>query len=259
MTDHDLQRSLDSSEAGTESAPSSSRRRPPYRWVAMGVVLFGTFMVVLDTTIINLGLPSLNVTSRPCTAWSGSSPPTSSRSAPRSSPAAGPVTDSVGGVASSSPSRCSPWPRRCAPSPRASRILVLFRILQGVGGGLLMPIAMAMVYELFEPSERGRALGCFGIAVMAAPAIGPVLGGTVVSSIGWRWLFLINVPIGLIGTRSRSGCCATPATGKPARSTARASSRPDSAWWRSSSGCSRAGRGVGRRCGSSCCSSVASP
>lgn len=56
-----------------------------------------------------------------------------------------------------------------------------------------------MIYELFEPHERGRALGYFGIAVMAAPAIGPVLGGSVVSSVGWRWLFLINVPIGLVG------------------------------------------------------------
>ena len=61
-----------------------------------------------------------------------------------------------------------------------------------------MPVAMAMIYELFEPSERGRALGYFGIAVMAAPAIGPVLGGGLVSSLSWRWLFLINVPIGVI-------------------------------------------------------------
>ncbi|MEZ5218054.1 MAG: DHA2 family efflux MFS transporter permease subunit [Ilumatobacteraceae bacterium] len=200
MTDHDLQRSLDSSEAGTESAPSSSRRRPPYRWVAMGVVLFGTFMVVLDTTIINLGLPSLQRDFQTLhgVEWVVTAYLIAVGATQLTSGWAGDrfgrrrcfiVALALFTVASA----------LCAVAP-SLEILVLFRILQGVGGGLLMPIAMAMVYELFEPSERGRALGYFGIAVMAAPAIGPVLGGTVVSSIGWRWLFLINVPIGLIGT-----------------------------------------------------------
>ena len=73
------------------------------------------------------------------------------------------------------------------------------RVVQGIGGGMLIPVTMAIVYELFEPEERGQALGIWGVAVMAAPAVGPVLGGTVVSEIGWRWLFLVNVPIGVVG------------------------------------------------------------
>jgi DHA2 family multidrug resistance protein len=85
----------------------------------------------------------------------------------------------------------------CAAAPSLP-FLVFARVVQGVGGGMLIPITMAMVYELFEPEERGQALGIWGVAVMAAPAIGPVLGGTVVSEIGWRWLFLVNVPIGII-------------------------------------------------------------
>ena len=56
-----------------------------------------------------------------------------------------------------------------------------------------------MIYELFPPDQRGTALGIWGIAAMAAPAIGPVLGGYLVTSVSWRWLFLINVPIGVIG------------------------------------------------------------
>jgi DHA2 family multidrug resistance protein len=63
---------------------------------------------------------------------------------------------------------------------------------------MMIPITMATIYELFEPEERGQAIGIWGVAVMAAPALGPVLGGTVVSQIGWRWLFLINIPIGFV-------------------------------------------------------------
>ena len=169
----------------------------PYRWVAMGVVLFGTFMVVLDTTVVNLGLPSLQrdfgtvegiewVVTAYLARWAW----------PRCSAAGRPTASAA------RPCSCSPWPSSpcasvlCALSPDLG-VLVGARVLQGIGGGLMMPVAMAMIYELFEPHERGKALGYFGIAVMAAPAIGPVLGGSLVSSLGWRWLFLINVPIGL--------------------------------------------------------------
>jgi EmrB/QacA subfamily drug resistance transporter len=172
----------------------------PYRWVAMGVALFGTFMVVLDTTIVNLGLPSLQDDFQTVhgvewviTAYLIAVGVTQLTS--------GWIGDRFGRrrafiVALALFTAASAL---CALAPTLPA-LVVARVLQGVGGGLLMPVAMAMIYELFEPHERGRALGYFGIAVMAAPAIGPVLGGTVVSSIGWRWLFLINVPVGLVGT-----------------------------------------------------------
>ena len=85
----------------------------------------------------------------------------------------------------------------CAAAPSLA-FLVGARVVQGIGGGMLIPVTMAMIYELFAPEERGRALGIWGVAVMAAPAVGPVLAGTIVSSVGWRWLFIVNVPIGLI-------------------------------------------------------------
>ena len=77
--------------------------------------------------------------------------------------------------------------------------LVGFRMLQGFGGGALIPISLSIIYELFPVEQRGRALGIWGIAAMAAPAIGPVLGGFLVTVSSWRWLFVINVPIGIAG------------------------------------------------------------
>lgn len=171
----------------------------PYRWVAMGVVLIGTFMVVLDTTVVNLGLPALQrdfdtlvgiewvVTAylaavgvaQTCAGWAAD------RFGRRAAFLFAIALFTFSSVL-------------CAASVNLW-MLVGARVLQGFGGGLLMPVAMAMIYELFEPEERGKALGTFGIAVMAAPAIGPVLGGGLVASAGWRWLFLINVPIGLVG------------------------------------------------------------
>ncbi len=183
----------------TAAVDDGSIGRVPYRWVAMGVVLFGAFMVVLDTTVVNLGLPSLQedfhtiegiewvVTAY--LAAVGVAQMVSGWSADRF----GRKAMFVGslGVFTISSVLCSIAP--------TLGFLIVARMLQGIGGGLMMPVAMAMIYELFEPHERGKALGYFGIAIMAAPAIGPVLGGSLVSSLGWRWLFLINVPIGLVG------------------------------------------------------------
>jgi DHA2 family multidrug resistance protein len=78
-------------------------------------------------------------------------------------------------------------------------VLVAFRILQGLGGGAMMPVGLAMIYELFPPNRRGAALGIWGIAAMAAPALGPVLGGWFATSVSWRWIFAVNVPIGVLG------------------------------------------------------------
>ncbi len=171
----------------------------PYRWVAMGVMLFGTFMVVLDTTVVNLGLPAMQrefdtiegiewvVTAylaavgvtQMCTGW------IADRMGRKAAFILALVVFTTASVL-------------CAASVSLG-MLIAARVLKGIGGGMLMPVAMAMIYELFDPEERGRALGYFGIAVMAAPAIGPVLGGGLVESAGWRALFLINVPIGVVG------------------------------------------------------------
>ncbi|MEO6885692.1 MAG: DHA2 family efflux MFS transporter permease subunit [Jatrophihabitantaceae bacterium] len=75
--------------------------------------------------------------------------------------------------------------------------LVGFRVLQGVGGGMLTPVGMAMLVRVFPPAERVRASSILVIPTALAPAIGPVLGGVLVDSLSWRWVFFVNLPIGV--------------------------------------------------------------
>ncbi len=76
--------------------------------------------------------------------------------------------------------------------------LVIFRIVQGVGGGLMTPVGMAMLYRSFPPNERVRLSRIINVPIALAPAIGPVLGGLLVQQASWRWIFGINVPIGVL-------------------------------------------------------------
>jgi EmrB/QacA subfamily drug resistance transporter len=77
--------------------------------------------------------------------------------------------------------------------------LVGFRILQGVGGGMLTPVGMAMLYRTFPQSERVRAARILVLPTALAPALGPVVGGLLVTDASWRWVFYVNVPIGIVG------------------------------------------------------------
>ncbi len=77
--------------------------------------------------------------------------------------------------------------------------LVLARIVQGIGGGAIFPVGMAMIYEQVPPHRRGLAMGIWSLGITVAPALGPVIGGLIVTSLGWRWLFFLTVPIGLLG------------------------------------------------------------
>src|ERR1700759_1050955 len=76
-------------------------------------------------------------------------------------------------------------------------VLVFFRSLQGLGGGALLSVSAAVVYELFPKEKQGIASALFGIGVFIGPTIGPTLGGYITENFSWPWIFYINVPIGI--------------------------------------------------------------
>src|SRR6266481_1987630 len=77
-------------------------------------------------------------------------------------------------------------------------LLIFFRVLQGVGGGGLQPSEQAILADTFPASKRGMAFAVYGMAVVLAPAIGPTLGGWITDNFNWRWIFYINVPVGIL-------------------------------------------------------------
>jgi len=77
-------------------------------------------------------------------------------------------------------------------------VLVFFRVLQGIGGGALQPISQAILLETFPPREHGTAMALFGIGIMFGPIAGPLMGGYITDTLSWRWIFYVNIPIGLL-------------------------------------------------------------
>lgn len=85
----------------------------------------------------------------------------------------------------------------CGLSPNLP-LLILFRTLQGIGGGGLQPSSQAILADTFPPKKRGMAFAVYGITTVLAPAIGPTVGGWITDNFTWRWIFLINVPVGIL-------------------------------------------------------------
>ncbi len=77
-------------------------------------------------------------------------------------------------------------------------LLILARVLQGAGGGAMLPISQAVLLESFPPAKRGLAMATFGMGVIVAPILGPTLGGWITDNYSWRWIFYINLPVGLL-------------------------------------------------------------
>ena len=78
------------------------------------------------------------------------------------------------------------------------QLLIIFRVIQGVGGGLIVPVGQAMLFRAFPAERRARAAGMVALGVSLGPATGPVLGGILVTELSWRWCFYVNVPLGLV-------------------------------------------------------------
>lgn len=85
----------------------------------------------------------------------------------------------------------------CGAAPNLT-ILIIARILQGMGGGALQPIAQSVLLESFPPARRGAAMAVYGMGIVVAPIIGPTLGGWITDNYSWRWIFYINLPVGAL-------------------------------------------------------------
>ena len=87
----------------------------------------------------------------------------------------------------------------CGIAPSLAAI-IFFRVLQGVGGGGLQPLAQAILADSFPPDKRGLAFALYGVTAVVAPTIGPTLGGWITDNYTWRWIFFINLPVGILAS-----------------------------------------------------------
>jgi EmrB/QacA subfamily drug resistance transporter len=183
--------------------PARQAGADPRRWRALAVTQLAAFMVLLDVSIVNVALPSIErgVAVSPATAqWVVSG---YALTLGLTLVSAGRLGDALGRrrmflvalaafVLSSSLTGAAP----------NIEVLIGARLLQGVAGGMLIPQNTGLIQELFRGSERGRAFGVLGATVGLATAAGPVIGGLILGLVSgqdaWRWVFYVNVPIGLV-------------------------------------------------------------
>ncbi|MFO0727555.1 MAG: DHA2 family efflux MFS transporter permease subunit [Myxococcota bacterium] len=168
-------------------------------WAIAMVVTLATFMEILDTAIANVSLPhiagNLSV-SQDQSTWVLTSYLVSNAII---LPISGWISNKVGRKRfyMSCVAIFSVSSLLCGLAPSLGW-LVFFRVVQGLGGGGLGPSEQAILADTFPPQKRGMAFAMYGMAVVLAPAIGPTLGGFITDNFNWRWVFLINVPVGII-------------------------------------------------------------
>ncbi len=81
--------------------------------------------------------------------------------------------------------------------PRSLPQLIVFRVFQGLAGGGLQPLAQAILFETFPKEKHGQAMAAYGLGIIVAPIIGPTLGGWITDNYTWRWIFYLNIPVGI--------------------------------------------------------------
>src|SRR6478736_2526552 len=167
-------------------------------WLIAVSVMLATFMEVLDTTVVNVSLPhiagSLSVTIDEATWGLTSYLVANAIILPMTGWLASVfgrknllMLSVVGFTAASF---------LCGLAPTLGT-LIFFRILQGATGGAMQPLSQAVLLEAFPPQDRGKAMGFWGLGIVVAPILGPVLGGWLTDSYSWRWVFYINIPVGI--------------------------------------------------------------
>jgi EmrB/QacA subfamily drug resistance transporter len=183
----------------------------------MIAIIMGTFMVILDTTVVNVALPTLQrvfATDLSLLQWVISGYLLAQAAV---IPLSGWLSDRFGAkrVYITSLVLFAAGSALCGLATSAG-MLVATRVLQGLGGGMLMPIGMAVLYRLTPPDRRGAVFGLFGIPVMVAPALGPSLSGYLLQYADWRLIFLINVPVGIVALLFGLRALPSIQAGKPA-------------------------------------------
>ena len=168
-------------------------------WLIAATVALAAFMEVLDTSIANVALPhiagSLGASTDQST-WVLTSYLVSNA-----------IVLPLGGWASSLMGRRNFFvfcitiftiaSFLCGAAPTLP-MLLLFRVIQGAGGGGMQPMAQAIMADSFEPHKRGQAFALYGLVAVLAPSIGPTLGGWITDNYTWRWIFFINIPVGIL-------------------------------------------------------------
>ncbi|HVU35032.1 MAG TPA: DHA2 family efflux MFS transporter permease subunit [Opitutaceae bacterium] len=177
----------------------SAQPSPAYRWSVLGIIMLGTFMAILDSSIVNVALPHMMASfgvDRNQIEWVSTGFMMASAVV---MPFVGWLTNrmSYKAVYLGSLFVFTVASGLCAMAWNYES-LIAARILQALGGGAIQPIGMAIVAELFEPHERGKALGIWGTGIMAGPALGPTLGGYLTDAFSWRTIFSVNLPIGAL-------------------------------------------------------------
>lgn len=171
-----------------------------YKWRVLFSVIFGTFMSILDNTVVNVALATLQKDFGASISHTQGVVTYYALSLGIVIPVAGFLADRFGikRIYVISLIAFTTTSALCGLAPSLNS-LILFRILQGLGGGALFPLGTAMLFTAFPPNERGLALSVFGIPSLVAPALGPTLGGFLVEYVDWRFIFYINLPIGIAG------------------------------------------------------------
>jgi DHA2 family multidrug resistance protein len=182
------------------AAFSRTPENPAYRWLVAAAVMCGSFMVVLDTTVVNIALPKIMASfgvgvskiQWVITAYL--------LTMAIMMPSVGWLSHRIGNKLLFSLSLCifTVASALCGAAWN-EQALVAFRILQGIGAGSLMPIAMVIIFEAFPADQRGMAMGIYGMGATFGPAVGPTLGGYLTDTFSWHLIFFINVPVGLMG------------------------------------------------------------